>query len=181
MARVLVALVSLLLPLLATAPAQAAPLPSRTQWQADVRQAMRGSVPYLEARARRGGGPLAIVLDIDNTSLATEYAWPRPVRPTLRFARRAQDLGVRVFFVTGRYRGTLASPRRALKRAGYPITGMCGRQQGESLRHSKQRCRREITDRGWTIIANVGNRRSDLAGGNYERGFRLPSYGGRLS
>lgn len=181
MDRALVALLSLLFPLLAAPPAQAAGLPSKAQWQADVRQAMRGSIDYLDQRVPRGGGPLAIVLDIDNTSLATEYAWPRPVRPTLRFARHASALRVAVFFVTGRYQDSLRSPRRALRHAGYSVAGMCGRRHGEGLAHSKQRCRRQITHHGWRIIANVGNRRTDLVGGNYERGFRLPSYGGLLS
>jgi len=181
MARALLALITLLLPLLAGSPAEAASLPSKARWQADVRTAMQGSVPYLDARAAQGGRRLAIVLDIDNTSLATEYDWPRPVRPTLRFARRADRLGMGVFFVTGRHRGTLAGPRRELRRAGFPISGMCGRGRGESLVHSKQRCRRQLAARGWTIVANVGNHRSDLVGRHYERGFRLPSYGGRLS
>ena len=172
---------SMLLPLLAAAPADASPLPSKSQWLADVRAAMRGSLAYLDERTTPDSRRLAIVLDIDNTSLATEYAWPRPVRPTLRFARHADALGVDVFFVTGRYAGTLRSARRALRAAGYPIRWMCGGERGESLRHSKQRCRAQITAKGWTIIANVGNRRSDLVGGNYERGFKLPSYGGRLS
>lgn len=186
MARALLSLVTLLFPLLASAPAEAERLPGKAQWEADVRAAMRGSVAYLDRRT--GGGPgaadgrrLAIVLDIDNTSLATEYAWPRPVRPTLRFARHAHTLGVAVVFVTGRYQDTLRSVRPTLRRAGYPVNRMCGRQHGESLTASKQRCRRALVRRGWTIIANVGNRRTDLAGGDYERGFKLPSYGGRLS
>jgi predicted secreted acid phosphatase len=181
MHRVLVALLSLLAPLLATPAAHSATQPSKEQWQADVRQAMRGSIAYLDRRVPQGGGRLAIVLDIDNTSLSTEYAWPRPVRPTLRFARHADALGVAVFFVTGRYQDGLRSPRRALKRAGYPLKAMCGRRHGEAIAHSKQRCRRQITRDGWHIVANVGNHRTDFTGGNYERAFKLPSYGGRLS
>jgi hypothetical protein len=58
---------------------------------------------------------------------------------------------------------------------------MCGRRVGERISHSKQRCRRQITRNGWRIIANVGNSRTDFTGGNYERAFKLPNYGGRLS
>jgi hypothetical protein len=183
MHRVPVALLALILPLLVTSatPAAHASQPGKEQWQADVRQAMRGSIDYLDARVPRGGGRLAIVLDIDNTSLATEYDWPQPVRPTLRFARHGHRLGVGVFFVTGRYSDHLGGARRALKRAGYPITGMCGRRHGEAIAHGKQRCRRQITRGGWHVIANVGNRRTDFVGANYERAFKLPSYGGRLS
>jgi predicted secreted acid phosphatase len=182
MSRALLALLTTLFPLLAATPAaHAADLPSKAQWQSDVRQAMRGSIGYLDRRVERGSARKAIVLDIDNTSLATEYAWPQPVRPTLRFARHAKSLGVGVFFVTGRYQDSLGSARRALKKAGYSITAMCGRRHGETLAHSKQRCRARITGHGWRIIANVGNRRSDFVGGRYERAFHLPSYGGRLS
>lgn len=179
--RALAALMALALPLLAGGPADAAALPSKAQWRADVRQVMHGSVAYLDQRAAQGGGRLAVVLDIDNTSLASHYEWPEPVRPTLRFARHAHALDMGVFFVTGRYHDRLRGARRALEDAGYTITGMCGRRHGESLTHSKQRCRRQITRAGWRIVANVGNRRTDLVGRNYERGYRLPSYGGRLS
>jgi hypothetical protein len=58
---------------------------------------------------------------------------------------------------------------------------MCGRRHGETLAHSKQRCRARIAGNGWRIVANVGNRRSDFVGRHYERAFRLPSYGGKLS
>src|SRR4051812_33259345 len=98
------------LPLLAAVPAHAADAaapPSKAQWQADVRDAMHGSVAYLDERVAEGGRPLAIVLDIDNTSLATHYGWPQPVRPTLRFARHAHALQVGVYFVTGRYQDSL--------------------------------------------------------------------------
>lgn len=44
----------------------------------------------------------------------------------------------------------------------------------------KQRCRARHTRRGWTIILNVGNRRTDFVGGDYERKVTLPNYGGRL-
>lgn len=180
MDRALLVLLSMLFPLLSTPAAEAEELPSKAQWRADVRQAMQGSLAYLDQRVPQGGGRLAVVLDIDNTSLATEYDWPKPVRPTLRFARHAHDLGVAVVFVTGRYQDTLKGVRPTLKRAGYPVTAMCGRRHGEAIVHGKQRCRRMLVRKGWTIIANVGNRRTDLRGGNYERGFKLPNYHGLL-
>ena len=181
MVRVVVALFTLLVPLLATSPAEAAPQPSKAQWRADVRQAMRGSIAYLDKRVPQGGGPLAIVLDIDNTSIATHYAWPDPVLRVRTFARHARAQGIKVYFVTGRLRSDVPNVRPVLRRAGYTFSSVCGRYQGESLAASKQRCRRWITAAGNTIVANVGNRSTDFAGGNYERAFRLPSYGNQLS
>src|SRR3954469_1122456 len=104
MARALLALLTMivpvLVPVLAAQPADAAALPSKAAWRADVRRAMRGSDAFLVRRARQPHARLAIVLDIDNTSIATHYAWPRPVRRTLRFAKHARGLGYGVFFVT---------------------------------------------------------------------------------
>ncbi|MFT4264138.1 MAG: HAD family acid phosphatase [Nocardioides sp.] len=148
-----------------------------------MRAAMKPALPYLETRvARSGGGAnLAVVLDIDNTSLATHYAWPEPVRPTLRFARRAHELGVKVFFVTGRRTADANAQHPRLRRAGYTVAGICGRQDGESLTAGKIRCRKALVARGFTIIASVGNLPTDFKGGYSERTFDLPDYGGRLS
>ncbi|MGO4257687.1 HAD family acid phosphatase [Marmoricola sp. RAF53] len=181
---VVVALVSLL-PVVAQTPAhaRAAALPSKRVWLADVSTAMSGSIRYLDDRvaAAGTGQGLAVVLDIDNTSIATHYAWPDPVLRVRTFARHARALGIKVYFVTGRLRTDVPNVRPVLRRAGYTFTSICGRNQGESLPASKQRCRRSITAAGSTIVANVGNRSTDFAGGNYERAFRLPNYGNQLS
>ncbi len=176
--------VVLLLSLLAVpAPAQAA-LPSKSQWVADTYTAMEGSRAYVGHRVEAGGSRLAVNLDIDNTSLASHYAYGKPVAVTLRFARYARSHGVKLLFNTGRVQGDgrLAAARDLLRKAGYRVTAICGRTSGsESLAHSKQRCRRRFVHQGWTLIANVGNRGTDFTGGNYERAFRLPSYGGQLA
>lgn len=165
-----------------TAPAQAQPLPSKREWLGDVRAAMQGSGAYLDERLAEGGGRLAVNFDIDNTSLATYYDRGAPVRPVLRFARHAVAGGATVLFNTGRLRGDgrLHRIARELRAAGYAVTEVCGRRHGERLAHSKQRCRRHFTREGYRIIANVGNRRTDFVGADYERAFRLPSYHNRL-
>jgi hypothetical protein len=69
-----------------------------------------------------------------------------------------------------------------LRAAGYPIDGLCMRGPGDTgPAVVKQRCRQEFTKAGYTITANIGNRPTDLEGGNYEEGFKLPDYGGSLS
>jgi hypothetical protein len=70
--------------------------------------------------------------------------------------------------------------KRQLEHAGYTVTEVCGRRSGESLTHSKQRCRQHYVAEGYTLIANVGNRRTDFTGSGYERAFRLPNYANQL-
>ncbi len=158
-------------------------LPSKQVWLRDVSRAMEGSWSYLgrRAEARRPGERLAVVLDIDNTSIATEYAWPRPVKKVLAFARRADRLGVTVYFATGRTKGQLGDTPQVLRDAGYRFRAVCVRHSPQqSLVAGKVRCRKSFERRGYTIIAVIGNRRTDMRGGHLERSFKLPSYG-RLS
>ncbi len=161
-----------------------AAVPSQEQWASDVNRALAGSRVYVGRRVASGGTGLAVNLDIDNTSLASHYAYGQAVPLVLRLARYAESRGVTLLFNTGRVRGhgALQAVARDLTRAGYQVGEVCGRTRTrESLTHSKQRCRRHFVAEGYTIIANVGNRRTDFYGGNYERAFRLPSYGNQLA
>jgi hypothetical protein len=169
--------------LLVPAAGHARPLPDESKWHVDVRDAMEGSRAYLGRRADRGAGRLAVNVDIDNTALATHYDRGEATRPVLRFALRAHRLDMAVLFNTARRQGdsNLRKAKRMLRRAGYPVTLICGCHRGDSIVDGKQRCRRLFRDRGYTLVANVGNRRTDFAGRGYERVLRLPSYGGRLS
>jgi predicted secreted acid phosphatase len=160
-------------------PTQAA-VPGKKKWLADTRKAMYGSRAWVNTRVARGDKDLAVNLDIDNTSLATYYSRGHAVPVVLRFVKYADSKGVTVLFNTGRLQTQLTGIVAALRRAGYPVDGVCGRKSGERLATSKQRCRAHYTAKGHTIIANVGNRSTDFVGSNYERAFRLPNYGGRL-
>ena len=183
MARWLVHAVTLVAALVVPAlpvPAQAGEPPSKEQWLADTRQAMYGSRAYVGQRVDQGGRRLAVSFDIDNTSLATYYAKGTAVPLVLRFARYARSQGVTLLFNTGRERGHLAGVARSLRRVGFDVKEICGRKPGETLSHSKQRCRAQFVAEGYTLIANVGNRSTDFTGGNYERAFKLPNYGDTL-
>ena len=159
---------------------QAAPMPSRSAWLHDTVTALSGARPYVANRVTKGGSKLALNLDIDNTSLQTYYAPGKAVPATLRLARYAKSKGVYVLFNTGRNVSLRQKTIAQLKRAGFPVDGLCAHYKGEPLRTSKQRCRRSFVNNGFTIIANIGNRSTDFVGGNYERAYRLPNYNNRL-
>src|SRR4051812_27470454 len=95
----------------------------------------------------------------------------------LRFSKLLGRLDVALVFNTGRVATQYQSTRNQLTRAGFPVTGLCLRNQGETLTAGKQRCRDSFISSGYTLIANVGNNDTDFVGDGYERAFRLPNYG----
>lgn len=163
-------------------PAEAAAsqdVPGYATWQADVHRAVAPAIPWLRERTAAGGRKLAVVLDIDNTALETYYHPGAANKPVLKVARWANEHNVSVLFVTART--SSSSARRQLRDAGYPVDAMCTREHGEGKAEGKKRCRAELTRSGYTITANIGNSSTDFEGGSYEKGFKLPSYGGALS
>lgn len=165
------------------APARRTTLPPRKVWLAKVRAKVAGADAIIDAALAGAprGQRSALVLDIDNTSIQTHYAWPKPVRPVRKVARYAVRHGVTLFFVTGRTRRGLKQVAPVLTDAGYRYQGICGRRPGEGLTAGKQRCRAAIAARGYTVILDVGNRATDLRGAHVGTPIKLPSYHGLLS
>jgi acid phosphatase len=100
----------------------------------------------------------------------------RQTRSLYRYARRHH---VTVFFITGRRAVMRATTIANLHRAGYqgririklrPNHEAPGRHDGW-----KARTRARLQARGYRIIANVGDQRSDLDGGHAQRAFKLPN------
>jgi hypothetical protein len=146
---------------------------------------MRGSLRLLDRRvaSRAKGQRLAVNLDIDNTSVASYYDPGVALPEVLAFAREADRRGVAVLFNTGRSAADGGRPKveRLLREAGYPVTEICLRRDGEDLVVGKRRCRRHFEQEGYTLIANVGNNSTDFVGGGYGHAYRLPSYDGALA
>lgn len=137
----------------------------------------------------------AMVLDVDETSLsnwaklsASDFgARPVPpcladrpapaIRSTLALYRDARRRGVAVFFVTGRAPSRRTSTLRNLRDMGYDrgIAGAFFRPRGVDTTPFKRGARARIERRGHTILVNVGDQRSDLAGGHARRAFKLPN------
>ncbi|CAL9490078.1 hypothetical protein SUDANB58_03237 [Streptomyces sp. enrichment culture] len=158
-------------------------------WQKDCRAVMDQALPYLKERIARAvpGERQAIVLDVDNTSLETDFgfSYPQPAnRPVLEAARYAQEHGVDLFFVTARP-GIIAAPTEYnLEHVGYEVSGLHVRgflDLFQNVAAYKTAQRAAIEAQGYTIIANIGNSATDLSGGHAEKTFKLPDYDGQLS
>jgi predicted secreted acid phosphatase len=164
------------------------------RWAADTARVVRRARSQLtrHLHVRRP----AIVLDVDDTALSSyrclkavgfdrssadcagrgDMPAIRPIRSLYRYARAH---GVTVFFITGRRAKIRRTTIANLHRAGYagrlhlrlrPNVEPAGTHDGW-----KARTRRAISRRGYTIVANVGDQRSDLDGGAALRAFKLPN------
>ncbi len=183
------------------------------QYARDFAAAVAPAAAYLAAQANRKG-KLAIVLDIDETSLSN---WPvikaddfgfirrgpcdlsrsdmpqgacgwiewinqardQPLMPTLQLYRQARKEGAAVFFITGRPGSLRAATERNLRAAGYhgwsALIMKTGGYRTESVIAYKSSARRSIVKRGYTIVLDMGDQESDLAGGFAERTFKVPN------
>ncbi|MEU9008017.1 HAD family acid phosphatase [Streptomyces sp. NPDC048551] len=160
-------------------------------WQRDVASVIDAARPGIEQRiaASPAGEKPAIVLDIDNSSLETDFHWfwtfPTPAISKVReLTRYASDRGVAIFFVTARPGIVYSLTERNLKAVGYPVSGLYVRDLPDlfsQVSAYKTAKRAEIEARGYTIIANIGNNDGDLVGGHAERTVKLPDYDGKLS
>lgn len=101
------------------------------------------------------------------------------ITPTLDLFRQARSLGVTVFFITGRPESQRAATERNLRNAGYfgytRLDMVPNGAHFPAAADYKAPLRAAIERSGWTIIANMGDQPSDLAGGHAEKTFLLPN------
>ncbi|MGI5427659.1 HAD family acid phosphatase [Streptomyces sp. CA-179760] len=160
-----------------------------TTWQKDCQAVMAQALPYLKQRiaAAKPGEKQAIVFDIDNTTLETDFgfSYPQPAnKPVLEAARYAQEHGVALFFVTARPDIIYSATEYNLKQAGYQVSGLYVRNfidLFKNVAEYKTAQRVNVEKKGYTIIANIGNSATDLSGGHAEKTYKLPDYDGQLS
>ncbi|NEB00747.1 HAD family acid phosphatase [Streptomyces sp. SID13726] len=158
-------------------------------WQTDCQAVMNQALPYLKTRiaAAKAGEKQAVVFDIDNTTLETDFgfSYPQPAnKPVLNVAKYAQEHGVALFFVTARPGIIAPVTDYNLKHVGYQVNGLYVRgflDLFKDVAAYKTAQRVDIENKGYTIIANIGNSATDLSGGHAEKTFKLPDYDGQLS
>ncbi|MBS1798650.1 MAG: HAD family acid phosphatase [Acidobacteria bacterium] len=135
------------------------------------------------------GEKLAIVLDIDETSmsgfcelrredygflLASFNRWvvtPEaavPIPGTVRLFNKARAAGVEVFFITGRWDEQRDATAKNLQLAGYKgwkgLALRVGPQKQMTTVAYKSEERKKIVDAGYRIVLNMGDQWSDLNG-----------------
>jgi predicted secreted acid phosphatase len=101
----------------------------------------------------------------------------KAIAPTLDLFNAAKAKGVSIFFITGRRDSERRVTEANLRKEGYNgWTGLVTRPQDQKgpVSDFKSGERAKIEAKGFTIIANMGDQPSDLAGGHAERGFLLP-------
>ena len=139
---------------------------------------------------------LAIVLDIDETSLSNFanmkqndfannpdqiktqlLAANEPaIQPILDLYTQALQKNIAIFFITGRDLSLAEATAKNLRAAGYTKwTGLEFRPQKLASSVYKTAIREKITRQGYTIIASIGDQKSDLVGGYAKRTFKLPN------
>jgi predicted secreted acid phosphatase len=171
-------------------------------WARDVAKQVKKAKAWLKQRtgAERAPKKPALVLDIDETSLdnypcfdreggipydgavnaacVTKFDAPA-IKPVRSLFRLAGQLKVKVFFITGRPEqiraGTLDNLRKAGYTGKYELHMRPADYEKASAVPAKRASRKAIQKRGFKIIANVGDQRSDLQGGYSERTYKLPN------
>ncbi|MFI6401597.1 HAD family acid phosphatase [Streptomyces sp. NPDC050548] len=184
------AVAGLALTLAAALPAQAADSTvTEAQWLSDVAAVTGPAQTYIDSRAaaNTSGAKLAVVLDIDNTSLASyfEGGYPTPATaPVLALAKDAHAKGVSVFFVSARTNLIDVATKYNLTNVGYTVDGLYTRTlidiASESVADFKTSQRKAIEANGYDIVANIGNNTTDLTGGYADTTYKLPDYDGLL-
>jgi predicted secreted acid phosphatase len=171
-------------------------------WGRAIAKQVKKAKAYIKRRVQGDNAPRkpALVLDIDETSLDNYPCFDREggipydsainagcivaydapaIRPVLSLFKRARELKVAVFFITGRPEPLRAGSLKNLRSAGYTGKYELILRPGDDDRDSvipyKSGARRQIQKRGFRILANVGDQQSDLKGGFSERTYKLPN------
>lgn len=168
-------------------------------YQSELVQVAGAARRYLELNLPRYQGQKpALVLDIDETSVSNweqisrsdfgyvEDEWEAwmakasaPALPaTMELYRYARSKGVAVFFITAREEQERAVTERLLQQAGYTdYQELVLKQNGDQSSSAiyKSGARRRITEKGYSIVVNMGDQETDLEGGYADGAFKLPN------
>lgn len=174
------------------------------RYEKDLAQAIHNAQQYIEEQSRKlqttnPDEKLAIVLDIDETSVSNydkmvkrDFVGTKAqfhqdildadapgIQPMLELYKSALSRGIKVFFVTGRQESFRKATLLNLQKAGYKNwSGLYLKPDNypeTSIIPFKSNARKLIAQKGYTIIASIGDQYSDIKGGYTQKGFKLPN------
>jgi predicted secreted acid phosphatase len=158
-----------------------APLVRKPAIVLDIDETSLSNWPQIQANdyGRIANGPCNIPTGPCGSASWVASAQAEAILPTLALFRAAKAKGVSIFFITGRNETARESTEGNLRKVGYDgWTALVMRPAGTSTPSAadyKAPERAKIAAQGFTIIANVGDQPSDLAGGNAERVYLVPN------
>jgi predicted secreted acid phosphatase len=158
-----------------------APLVRKPAIVLDIDETSLSNWPQIRANdyGRIANGPCDLPAGPCGQASWVAGAQAEAIMPTLGLFRAAKTKGVSIFFITGRYETAREATEANLHKVGYDAwSALIMRPAGTSTASAadyKAPERAKIAAQGFTIIANVGDQPSDLAGGNAERVYLVPN------
>lgn len=174
------------------------------EYETDLSKSVGEARQYLALRItentqKKSKQKLAIVLDIDETTLSNypymkshsfggsiaqfdesikQYQLPA-IKPMQKLYEFAKQNKVAVFFVTGRKPTSKTATIINLKKSGYNTwQNLYFKPQNyaqNSVIPFKAGIRKQIENKGYTIVESIGDQESDLKGGYTEKYYKLPN------
>jgi predicted secreted acid phosphatase len=158
-----------------------APLVRKPAIVLDIDETSLSNWPQIQANdyGRIANGPCTLPAGPCGQASWVTSSQAEAIIPTLGLFRAAKAKGVSIFFITGRYETAREATEANLRKVGYDgWSALIMRPAGTSTPSAadyKAPERAKIAAQGFTIIANVGDQPSDLAGGNAERTYLVPN------
>ena len=166
-------------------------------YAADLKKATDSATKSLKAQLKKKPKKPAIVFDIDDTlestyrcakksnfergaiSLCQAQTDQDPIARVWTLLKYAQKKKVALFLITGRPVGIEPGTRDQLKRDGlkgkYTLIMRPNSEFGKDSEPYKAAERKKIVKKGYRILVNIGDQKSDLGGGSAVKKFKVPN------
>ena len=167
------------------------------EYAGDLKAVTADATKSLTAQVKKNPKKPAIVFDIDDTLESTYDCAKRsnfdrnaitacqaqtdqtPIAPVWKLLKLAQKQKVALFVITARPVGIEQSTRAQLKRDGlkgkYTLVMRPNSDLGQPAAPYKSAARKAIQKRGYKILVNIGDQRSDLDGNPSGKKFKVPN------
>jgi predicted secreted acid phosphatase len=166
-------------------------------YAADLKKATDSATKSLKAQLKKKPKKPAIVFDIDDTLESTYECAKKsnfernaitvcqaqtdqqPIAPVWKLLKLAQKKKVALYIITGRPVGIAPGTRAQLKRDGlkgkYTLIQRPNNQFGQPAKGFKAAERKKIQKKGFKILVNIGDQKSDLDGGSSVKKSKVPN------